>query len=233
MQAAMRLLALPATLAVVGALATSAAGEPTTARTFAVTVTAEVRTTLDYLKSVRREAGCEFTQSNRTVRDSEVTSTRPTMIRVRGGSRATYDPSALRSLLLRRRDDAGELVRAHVCRDGRIGRESTACEPRETVTAATLSELTFRRNRSGRIALSALAQPPMIPCGLEEGGYPADRLDFATGTVDERALLASRRRSFAVNAQRQYRDEIVLAPGGTWVRRTTSIRWTLRLRRLR
>jgi hypothetical protein len=71
----------------------------------------------------------------------------------------------------------------------------------------------------------------VIACGLDEGPIPA-RLDLGTGKVDERALLASKRRRVLVSEQRRLSDLIIAVPAGTQVRRTIGIDWTLTFRRL-
>jgi hypothetical protein len=228
-----RLLASGAAILVVVAIATTAAVGSTTTERFAVTLTAELDTRLEYFLPGAREDGCSYLQLGRTYRLSEIRSASPTIVRVRRGRPTRYAPSALRSLRVTRRDYGGDVRTTTRCPDGTTFSESRECEPAAGVTSEALASLAFRATRGRRVSWSALTQPPMTPCGLEQEAVEAGWLDLATARVNERALLESRRRTVRVSAERLLADVVIPRPGATPIRRSLAVRWTLTFRRLR
>jgi hypothetical protein len=106
----LRFVAVPPIVVAVAAITASAASRPNASATFAVTLTADVTTTLHYIATGARDDGCGYARVGRTFRNTSVATTRPTIIRVHAGRHATYDPARLRPLRVRRREDAGSVV---------------------------------------------------------------------------------------------------------------------------
>ena len=230
-----RLVPLSGAVVVAAAVVASAAGhsEPAapTVR-FAVTLNADVDTTLEYAFVDRRDDGCTYFQSGRASRLAHVMTAAPTIIRVRGGKRPAYAPSVVRSVRLRMRDYAGDVMTRVTCPDGPTSSNMRACDPFEAViTTQAIPRARFHRTTAGRIAWSRLAHPPITPCGLEDA-VGAGWLHLATGAVDERALFAARRRVVRVRGGGRVADFVIPTTGGPQIRRTIWIGWTLTFRRL-
>lgn len=213
-----------------GTPASARDGSSATSTRFAVTLTAEVDTRLEYVLYGARDDGCTFTQFGRSSRMTELVSRRPTTIRARGRTRGAYVPSHVLSVRQRQRDWAGDVVTLLNCPDGRSESDASECETTATPTMTSRPTLAFARTAAGRIAWEAGAQDPMTPCGLDGTQIPPAWLDLATGRVDERALLSTRRKVVRARGQREIADKVTVA--GRTVRRTRSVRWTLIFRRL-
>jgi hypothetical protein len=199
-----------------------------TSTRFAVTLTAWVDTSLEYVQYGIRADGCTYTRFGRSSRRVDVVSGR-TIIRARGGGRG-YAPSHVVSVRQQERDRPGDVVTLTNCPDGRSESEATECETTAVPATASLPTLAFTRVAGGRIAWEAVPQQPMTPCGLEGTQIPPAWLEIATGRIDERALLSRRRKIVRARGQREATDKVTVA--GQTVRRTRSVRWTLTFRRL-
>lgn len=217
-------------LALAGTPASARDGSSAASSRFAVTLTAEVDTRLEYMLPGIRDDGCTYTQFGRSSRMTELVSRRATIVRVRGRTRGTYVPSHVLSIRLRQRDSAGDVLTLLNCPDGRSESEASECEPPAAPMIASLPTLAFARTAAGRIAWEAVAQDPMTPCGLDGTQVPPAWLNVAAGRIDERALLSTRRRFVRARGQREVTDKVTIA--GKTVRRTRSVRWTLTFRRL-
>lgn len=198
-----------------------------------MSLTGEIDTSLEYVRVGTRDDGCDYVQIGRTWRYSRVISTSPTIIRVRSERRLRYAPSEIRSLRLRKRDYPGDVETTARCPDGSTSRVTRRCEPLQAITTETLPRLPFRRTSGGRIAWTGPARRQIALCGLEPATVDEGWLDLATGVVDERALLTSRRTIVRVRGGGRVNDFVIPTPGGTQIRRTIWISWTLTFRRLR
>jgi hypothetical protein len=199
-----------------------------TSSRFAVTLTAWVDTSLEYVQYGFRADGCTYTRFGRSSRRADLVSGR-TIIRARGGRRG-YAPSHVVSVRQRQRDVPGDVVTLINCPDGGSESEATECETTAAPATASLPTLAFARVARGKIAWEAVPQQPMTPCGLDGTQIAPASLEIATGRIDERALLSRRRKIVRARGQREVTDKVTVA--GQTVRRTRSVRWTLTFRRL-
>lgn len=196
---------------------------------YAVTLQASVSDELTY-ERIHAEEECLIRRTGSGGRELTIRSAGPSSITVvRGAQGAVYRPARIAQVRIAGRALGGTFAETRRCRGAPLERLVGTCDAIR-LPVRLVREPFQRLGRNG-IRFRALASTALDlqACGLGRlsGG---DVLPFASGKIDENALLSGRARVIARGSAT--RETAVKRDAETTLTRQTTVRWTLTFRRL-